>query len=243
MMTTATRKQKEIQERESRILGVSRSMVVREGYNGLNMDRIADAVEYSKGTIYNHFPCKEEIIIALAIETTQKRTDLFQRAAAFQGNSRERLLAIGIAAELFVRLHPDHFRVEHIIRSASIWEKTSEKRQCTMRSCEGRCMSVVGGVVRDAIAHGDLKLPPDTTAEDLVFGLWAMSFGSFSIITTSDQLEQLGIRDPYAAFRLNIMRMIDGFGWAPLSTEYDYEQSWDRIREEVFPDEFRQIDG
>ena len=62
-----------------------------------------------------------------------------------------------------------------------------------------------------------------------------------SIITSSDQLDQLGIKDPYAAFRTNVLRMLDGFDWRPLSTEYDYTQSLNRIQEEVFPDEFARI--
>jgi AcrR family transcriptional regulator len=216
-------------------------MVVREGYHGLNMDRIAETLEYSKGTIYNHFPCKEEIIIALAIRTMEKRTDMFQRASAFRGKSRERMVAIGAAAELFVRLYPDHFMIEHIVRTASIWEKTSAYRQNLMRSCEGRCMSIVGGVIRDAIAHGDLELPEGTTPEHVVFGLWSFSYGAFSTIATSDNLVQLGIADPYTAHWLNITKMIDGFGWRPLSTEYDYEQTRERIADEVFSDEFRSI--
>ena len=242
-MSTMTRKQKERQDRESRILEVSRPVVIKEGYHGLNMDRIADAVEYSKGTIYNHFSCKEEIILALAIETTERRTAMFHRAAAFQGRTRERMLAIGTAAELFVRLFPDHFMLEQIIRSASVWEKTSESRRNVMRSCENRCMSTVGGVVRDAIASGDLDLPENVTPEDVVFGLWSISFGAFAIIVTSDQLLQLGIRDPYDAYRVNVTKMIDGFGWGPLSDEHDYDQTLSRIQNEVFPDEFAQIAG
>ena len=238
-MNTQTRKQREIQEREQRILDVSRPLLISQGYHGLSMDRVAEALEYSKGTIYNHFSCKEEIIIALAIETTDQRTAMFERAAAFQGGSRERVHAIGVAATLFVRLFPDHFLVEQIVRSASIWEKTSEKRRMVMRSCESRCMGIVGGVVRDAVSRGDLTLPDDVAPEDLVFGLWSMSYGTFSIITTSDELVDLGIKDPFTAYRNNIYRMLDGFGWQPLSTEYDYLQTLARIQEEVFPDEFR----
>ena len=216
-------------------------MVIEHGYRGLNMDRIAETLEYSKGTIYNHFACKEEIIIALAIETMERRLEFFQRGAAFRGNPRERSLAIGTAGELFVRLFTDHFRLEQFIRSASIWEKTSEKRRQVMRTCESRCVSVVSGVVRDGMARGDLELPDPLTPEDVVFGLWSLSIGSFSIIATSDQLPELGIRDPYAAYRMNITTMVDGFGWRPLSVEYDYDETLERIQKEVFPDEFRLI--
>ena len=44
-MNALTRKQRELIERENRILEVSRPMVIREGYHGLNMDRIAEALE------------------------------------------------------------------------------------------------------------------------------------------------------------------------------------------------------
>lgn len=239
-MNTATRKQRELQQREEQILEVSRPMLVREGYHGLNMNRIAEALQYSKGTIYNHFRCKEEIIIALVIQTMEKRSEMFQRAAAFQGCSRERIQSVGMAVELFVRLFPDHFKVEQIIRSASIWEKTSEKRRAVMRSCEQRCMGIVGGVVRDAIAQGDLQLD-GMAVEDLVFGLWSMSYGALSIISTSESLEELGISEPFSAFRTNINTLLDGFGWRPLFGEQDYEQVRQRIQVEVFSDECRAL--
>jgi hypothetical protein len=133
--------------------------------------------------------------------------------------------------------------LEQIIRSASIWEKTSEDRRNVMRLCESRCMSVVGGVVRDAIAQGDLELPESVSPEDIVFGLWSISFGAFSIIVTSDQLVQLGITDAYAAHRINVTKLVDGFGWRPLSTEHDFDQTLQRIQKEVFSEEFRAIGG
>lgn len=240
-MGTQTRKQREIQEREEKILDVSRPLLIAQGYHGLSMDRVAAALQYSKGTIYNHFSCKEEIIIALANQTTEKRLGLFERAANFRGSSRERILAVGTAAELFVRLYPDHFKLEQIVRSDSIWEKTSENRRSVMRSCESRCMGIVGGVVRDAVAQGDLTLPAELAPEDLVFGLWSISLGAFSIVTTSDQLNELGIKDAFAAFRENVTKMVDGYGWRPLSHEHDYDGTLVRIQEEVFANEFRNL--
>ncbi|MFT7642866.1 MAG: AcrR family transcriptional regulator [Pirellulaceae bacterium] len=234
---TQHRRERERQEREQRILEVSRQMLVRDGYHGLNMDRVAEALEYSKGTIYNHFSCKEEIILALAIETMDKRTQMFERGTTFQGSSRERLQAIGVASELFVRLYPDHFLVEQVIRSSSIWEKTSEQRRNLLRMCEFRCMGIVGGIVRDGIASGDLVLPAEVNVEELVFGMWSLSFGAFSIIATSDSLVELGIRDGFEAVRLNITHMLDGYGWKPLSKNHDYLATVARVQEEVFRDE------
>src|SRR5580698_969718 len=106
MQGTLTRKQREIQGREARILEVASKMIVQDGYHGLSMDRIAEALEYSKGTIYQHFSCKEDVLMALVNQAMERRLDLFRRAAAYRGSSRERMSAIGVAAELFFRLYP-----------------------------------------------------------------------------------------------------------------------------------------
>jgi AcrR family transcriptional regulator len=231
---TTTRKQREIREREQAILETARPMLLRSGYHGLSMDRIAEALQYSKGTIYNHFPCKEEVILALGIQTLEKRTELFGRAAAFAGLPRERMCAIGVAVELFVRLYPDHFHVERLIRAGSIWEKTSQHRQMTLRACETRCMGMVSGIVRDGVAEGHLRLPEQSSPEDLVFGLWSLSLGAYSIIASSDSLVQLGIRSPAEAVRQNQILLIDGYGWRPLSPERNYDEVCRRIRRDIF---------
>ena len=236
-MTTLTPKQQEIRDREAQILAVARPIVVHEGYHGLNMDRIAEEVQYSKGTIYNHFSCKEEIVIALAVENVNKRFELFQKAAQFKGSPRFRMLAIGAAAELFVRNSTDFFHFERILDLPSVLEKTSEKRQSIIRGCETQCMSVVAGIVRDAIAAGDLELPKRFTPEKLVFGLWSLTNGAYSIALSSESLQQMGIKDPFETVRDHTAALLDGFNWQPLSTDYDTKKILKKISKEVFSDE------
>jgi len=235
-MVTLTRKEREVQEREAKILLLARGMLRESGYLGLSMDRIAAQMEYSKGTIYQHFRNKEEIILALANEALEKRLEMFERASIWAGAdcSRDRMAAIGAAAEEFVEQYPHHFAVEQIVHSSS--EKTSQERQDFMRSCEDRCMQIVSGVVRDGLAQGDLQLPEDRTPEDLVFGLWSMNFGAYTILTSSDSLAEVGIADPIAALRHNQNLMLDGYLWRPLSHERDYGSTMDRVKREVFGD-------
>ena len=237
-MSTQSRKQREIQEREALILDWARPRIAAEGYLQFHMGDVAEAMEYSRGTIYKHFPHKEEIILALAIQTMQERVDLFRKAATFQGLTRERIHAVGMACEIFYRLHPEHFGFEQLIRSRSIWDKTTAERRLQLRGCESHCMGVVSGVVRDAIAQGDLSLPEGTEPEHVVFGLWGMTFGTYSIMAgEGDSLQQVGIEDPYQTLRENQARLLDGYGWRPLSHEHDYPAVIARIQSEVFADE------
>ncbi len=62
-----TRKQREIRQREAYLLDVARKMLMEHGFSGLSMDRLAEATEYSKGTVYQHFSTKEDLVAALAV--------------------------------------------------------------------------------------------------------------------------------------------------------------------------------
>jgi len=242
-MVTTHRKQKAREAREDLILHEAQAILLERGYLGLTMDRIAQATDYSKGTIYQHFPNKEEVVTALVIRTSTRRSALFERAATFRGCSRERMAALGQAAELFVLLYPDHFRCEQVVRAASVRHKTSPERQRALEACESRCMNVAKGVVRDAIAAGDLDLADPAQVGELTFGLWSMHIGAFNIAAAEWPLEELGIRDPLASMRANQHVFLDGFGWRPLYTEHDWSATYARIAEEVFPAEFAQVRG
>ncbi|MDH4361855.1 MAG: TetR/AcrR family transcriptional regulator, partial [Nitrospirota bacterium] len=62
-MAVSERKKREYTQRESLIIDAARKLLLDRGYLDLNMDQIADVTEYSKGTIYQHFSCKEEILV------------------------------------------------------------------------------------------------------------------------------------------------------------------------------------
>jgi hypothetical protein len=96
---------------------------------------------------------------------------------------------------------------------------------------------VVAGVVRDAVASEDLVLPQGFTPEKLVFGLWSLTSGAFSIVFTSDSLAQMGLDDPFETVREHTDALLDGHGWKPLSHQFDSNQILNKIRSEVFGNE------
>jgi translation elongation factor EF-1beta len=94
-------------------------------------------------------------------------------------------------------------------------------------------MDILGGIVRDAIQAGDVRLPDGCEPEDLVFGLWAINTGSFVIMASSESLHEIGIHDGVAALRRNQNLMLDGYQWKPLSSEVDFDQVMDRVKSEL----------
>src|SRR5262245_32065143 len=106
MEATLSRKDRERKNREELFLDTAAQMLLQEGYLGLNLDRLAFKVEYSKGTLYQHFKTKEDLILAIAARSMEQRHAFFTRAATLTGRPRERMTAIGLADLVFVRLHP-----------------------------------------------------------------------------------------------------------------------------------------
>lgn len=239
-MATSERKAREREAREALILDAAERLLEEHGYLGLNMDRIAEATDYSKGTIYQHFSCKEEVMAAIIDRLADIRIGFFERAATFRGNSRERMAAVGLSLDLFAVLYPQHFRLEQIVTADSIRAKTPESRLEKLRRKESTCQNVVAGIVRDAIAAGDLELPEGFPPEALVFGLWMTTYGGLAILSAMPDLEHMGIRgDPHAIIRHTQNTILDAHGWKPLFEDFDYEASRVRAMREVFPDEAR----
>jgi len=64
-MGIAERKERQKAGLRDQILAAARRIVLAGGYGALTMRKIADAIEYSPGTIYLHFKSREEIALEL----------------------------------------------------------------------------------------------------------------------------------------------------------------------------------
>ena len=74
-------------------------------------------------------------------ESLEKRVELFERAAAFDGRARERIVAIDEAEQIYYRLYPDHYRILQTVRVASQLGTPSRYRRDPVQQCESRLVS------------------------------------------------------------------------------------------------------
>jgi hypothetical protein len=106
-----------------------------------------------------------------------------------------------------------------------------------LATCEARCPQIAGGIVRDAVSRGDLVLPAGVAPEQMIFGLWSMYFGGLFLMSSDVDLERKGgVTDPMNALRRGAGALLDGYGWRPLSTEWDYDATRKRVAKEVLRD-------
>jgi AcrR family transcriptional regulator len=215
-MVKVSRKQMEIQQREADILQISRRMLLESGYESLSMEKLAAELKTAKGTLYNHFPNKEEIVLALVCQALQVRQKMFGIAAMAFGDSRMRMMAVGAASQAYVQRYSEHFAIEQFVSNSTIRGKTKEKSHELIRHFEIQCMESVGGIVRDAVMVGDLTLPSTLNVSEFVYGFWAISFGSHVLTHQRPGFGDLGISDPWRAIRQHCCCMLNGFNWKPL---------------------------
>jgi hypothetical protein len=167
-------------------------------------------------------------------------TDLFERAASFDGRPRERLLALAEAEEMFFRLHPYHYRALQLIRIATQFARPPSRRDSLAR-CESRRMTLLTTIIGDAVHAGDLVLGLERRPDDLAFVLWSLAFGTRALMNTQVAVSQLGVRDGFETARGFADDLLDALGWQPLACEFDYEQTRLRVRRELFPEHERRL--
>lgn len=240
-MNQLTRKQREIADRHQLFLRLARDILNNESYQAVTMERIADLAEYSKGTVYQHFHCKEEILIQLCNQFITDLSALFRRASLFDGNHRERLLAVFFAHDLFAQLQPDNLAIMQSLGGSHITTKVDPSSLAEHRQMEAALLEIVSSIVSDGIACGELALNSELNPVELVFGLWSLSYGGQLIQTYDIPLQDLGIRDAGGALIQTSLAMLDGLHWRPLSTEHDYNKTLERVKLELFADEVQQL--
>jgi len=242
MTSTLNRKEREKKFREELILDTASLMLLQEGYLGLNLDRLAEKVEYSKGTLYLHFDSKEDLILAIAARNLKQRADLFEHAVTLSGRPREKAVALGVADLVFLYYQPVHFQIEPLVKQTSIWERGSKKRQQEFDFHMKLCLGVLRRLMEDGVKQGDLDLGR-VKPEAVTFGLWAMSYGAYSLARSQALLKAIGIDHPMQTLIQDRLLFLDGVGWKPLSTEWDYGATLERVLKELFPDISRQNIG
>ncbi len=240
-MTEMTRKQRELYEREELILDAAQSMLHQHGYKYLTMDRIAETVEYSKGTIYNHFASKEDLVCSLSCRCINNLIDIFERAYNHEGSTRERYSAIGIGYSLYHQLRPMDTQNIQTVKNNAVREKISEKKLAEMESLEQKITKIASDIVQQAIDCGDLDKKYQSHIGTIVFGCWSMHYGGLLLDQSDIPLHELGFSPVVKMLWDNTNAYLDGYHWQPLSTTVDTNKLIENISSALFDDEIKML--
>ena len=129
--------------REQVILNCAKDMIRNEGEAALTIDKLVKKIPYSKGTVYNHFNSKEDIILALYNAHVEEIASIFTRALTFNGNNREKALAMHVGSLLNTKAYPQDFMTCVTVKTAGCTAKASELRRQQQQQLETALLSPV----------------------------------------------------------------------------------------------------
>ena len=238
-MGTRERRQRELDHREQLILDKARELIRAEGLLNLQMARVAENCEYAVGTLYQHFACKEDLLLALTCQDIQRHAELVEPVLQWQATPRDRMFALAVADLLFVRRCPDHFRIAQYVFCEVVWNAASPERRQALLDAQAPIAAAAVAIVEDAVAAGSLQLNGLSPSE-LGIAMWSQVVGMHNLVHAEGVLRGMtGVQDAYRLMCRHIQALFNGLGWGPMRVLDDtaaLNELIDRICREVFHD-------
>jgi AcrR family transcriptional regulator len=156
------------QRRQEEILDVAARIFAEHGYQGTDMQQVADQLGLGKGTIYRYFVSKEELFLAAA-DRGMRRLHAEVQASADASDPLDRIARAVRAYLAFYRDHPEY--VELLIQERAVFR---DRRQPTYFVHREANRGPWRDLYKDLIAAGRVRSMPVTrildVISDLVYG-------------------------------------------------------------------------
>jgi TetR/AcrR family transcriptional regulator len=172
----------------------------RHGYAGANINRISRSAGFAKGTIYNYFPSKRGLMLALIDETAQAHLDNILAQVQEEDDAARRLVRFFEAGFAFVT---DHLAPSRVMVN-NIYGPDAEFKQHMWQAYWPMFRLVSTDIITAGITQGVFRpVDPDATA----ILLMTVYLGTGSQVDENGRLWL----DPgqVADFALNALRQAD----------------------------------
>ncbi len=223
--------------RMDRILMLAENEILKVGLPEFRLENIIPDSGCSRGTFYSTIASKEDLFAKLAIKGINFWLTLIQKTKKFEGNSREKLLAVHISHILFIKMHPVLYESLYI---ANLNMTRSLLDLQTVTILDERISQLIGHMqdcIDLGVATKDLTLPPDITSHDLALLMWSGQYGVI-VMSMRDKLKAAEISLKHKQYMRHVY---DTMPWHPISSKHDYEATTARVLKEIFPSEMKQV--
>jgi len=163
------------EERISQIVTAAEDVFTRKGFNEARMDDIAEETGLSKGTLYNYFKSKDDLIIAILDRIFQREFKAFEQTDVSNMGASEAidLFADTVAKDikLMLRLMP----VAYEFLALAFRNKTVQK---ALKIYVNRYMDILVPIIQSGIDSGEFK---NVDAKEVAIAMGALLEGTILI--------------------------------------------------------------
>ncbi|MGB5266446.1 MAG: TetR/AcrR family transcriptional regulator [Polyangiales bacterium] len=172
-MAVAARRERERTARREAILDAAQELIAEQGYHGMRMDGVAEAVELSKGTLYLYFENRDALCAAVAIRLLDALLPVIEGAIENTPTGLDAVQQLLRKYHEFTRKNPHHFRFALAWLNAGQRMDDSTEEFQEYRGRVGRMLSLVVDALQRGQADGSIRDDLDPLPQALQ--LW-MSF-------------------------------------------------------------------
>jgi len=216
--TSKDRKLKERLERDELILSVARQLVIEKGLVGLTMQSIANLTDYSKGTIYKHYGCKEDVVAKLVIRCGKQLIDMIDLALEYGNSTRHKVLLVSAAYCIHGQSQPEIAPLLSKLKTPDVRVKLSEKLQIEFSQNEDGMLKRILTLFSEGTGFENSKVM------DAAFGWWTMQWGLQDILANGWDMSALGYAKPELFFFRSLHMYLDGLGICDDESCHDWEE-------------------
>ncbi|MEO8201617.1 MAG: TetR/AcrR family transcriptional regulator [Gemmatimonadota bacterium] len=173
------RKEREFLRREQEILDVALALFRRDDWQSVTMEEIAQSAEIGKGTVYKHFPSKEDIYARLALDFNSRLLERLRGINPEMG-VLDRLRAIIRAFWEFHLQSQDYHRLVQYCGREDLRRNITEETRDTIRALDQEFNVLVTSLVQEGIEGG--LFPGHKPVGILLFGPQAALFGAIHMV-------------------------------------------------------------
>lgn len=146
-------KEKHRQEREALILQAAEEVLTEKGYYETSIDEIASRVGIAKGTVYLHFPSKEDLVVAIFMRDARQLIEKVGEIVVLEQSASERMKAIlhCIYGKVYAKRMRLLFRMTNNIESLHQWKEHGQK----LVGVWEKLSQMIGDVLEQGKANGE----------------------------------------------------------------------------------------
>lgn len=226
-----TRKQRELAIRHDLIIQSAAELIRTEGIAAVRMERLAQMTEYSKGTIYQHFSGREDVLMAVSNRILAQQIECISELGRAQLSLREQLTAMVFVHRIITNRQQGQLELLRFVQSEDCHAKSSEKTIEEHAKFYASLVDSVYGVIQEAVGKGQLQLGNTRTVDDVFYSIWAFSFG----VTYLDSLAQIRTSTicptiPEQRVTTLLSAAFDNLNWQPLTSEYKEDELYEKVK-------------
>ncbi|HTA39905.1 MAG TPA: TetR/AcrR family transcriptional regulator [Candidatus Acidoferrales bacterium] len=185
-MARTQRREREKAVFREEVLAAARAVVLEEGFDALTMRKIADAVEYSPGTIYLYFESRDAIAFELCRRGFEELRAALSPAATI-ADPEKRLRELGRLYVQFGIERSETYRLifmEDVKYASAIFAKRADDADSPGMQALGLLVATLEEL------RAANRLLSDATAQELAETIWAGVHGIVSLSITFTQVPE-----------------------------------------------------